>query len=112
MDTKKRKKRPKTITVGRRFFLYRKNDPSGVSGKGRVAFGVELPSGRVTFEWTAGKIKSQETFASMEECLKIHGHGKDTKVEYVDQLRMEIKSFDIEEGEEVLETNLLPFVQS
>lgn len=63
----------------RLFHLHREKDPSGVSGIGIVAYGVQFPSGKCAVEW----IKFQNSiniFDSVEEILRVHGHEETTKL--------------------------------
>lgn len=79
-----------TLKVGRRFYLKRVIDDSGVSGVGFVAIGFEWPSKKVTIEWVVGNHISQETHETIEDCMAIHGHGNHTVVEWVDGLNLNL----------------------
>lgn len=79
-----------SVPIGRRFFLKRVVDSSGVSGTGYVAFGVQWPSGKVTIEWVIGEHISQENHETLEDCMAIHGHGKNTVVEWVDAIDLKL----------------------
>ncbi len=71
----------------RRFNLMRNIDRSGISGTGIVAEGVEFSDGQVVLCWlraTEGGKGSIATYRSMGQCVIIHGHNGDTKVEWVD----------------------------
>lgn len=68
----------------RRFFLYRKEDVSGVSGTGIVADGVEFPDGSVTLKWR-GETSSTVSWRNMQDVEKVHGHDRRTEVIYVDE---------------------------
>jgi len=61
------------------FQLLRDEDPSGVSGVGRVAVGAVFPSGKVVLEW----LGSHNTFGiydDLERVQYIHGHGGKTRI--------------------------------
>ena len=63
----------------RMFQLLRDEDPSGVSGVGRVAVGVVFPSGKVVLEW----LGSHSTFGIYDDLRRvehIHGHGGKTRI--------------------------------
>jgi hypothetical protein len=63
----------------RMFQLMRDEDPSGVSGVGRVAVGVVFPSGKVVLEW----LGSQNTLGIYDDLRRvehIHGHGGKTRI--------------------------------
>jgi hypothetical protein len=63
----------------RMFQLLRDEDPSGVSGVGRVAVGVVFPSGKVVLEW----LGSQNTLGIYDDLRRvehIHGHGGKTRI--------------------------------
>ena len=78
------------VLVGRRFFLKRIKDDSGVSGEGYVAMGVEWPSRKVTIEWVIGEHISQENHESLDDCMAIHGHEGHTVVEWVDNIDLRL----------------------
>ena len=59
------------------FYLNRKEDETGVSGTGKVAFGIVLPTGRVAIEWTSTH-SSITIFENPEEMKAVHGHGGKT----------------------------------
>ena len=63
----------------RPFYLLRTHDVSGVSGTGVVAVGVVMPSGRAVLEWCS-RWPTLTVFASVEEILRIHGHGGHTRL--------------------------------
>jgi hypothetical protein len=69
----------------RRFILIRTKDHSGVSGTGIVAAGVRFADGKVVSRWDATRIAGQTTlWDSLEDLVKVHGHGGDTKVHWID----------------------------
>ena len=61
------------------FYLLRKEDVSGVSGTGIVAYGAVLPSGRTIMEWCSFH-STITIFNNLEDLVKIHGHGEATEV--------------------------------
>jgi hypothetical protein len=67
----------------RRFWLYRKEDPSGVSGTGYVAEGVEWTDGRVDVRFLSSH-KTDNGFPNLKEMHNLHGHEGDTEVVWVD----------------------------
>lgn len=69
----------------RRFILHRKEDATGMSGTGAVAYGVEFNNGMVVLSWDS-KFTSVSTFTSISVVEQLHSHnGKDdTEVLWVD----------------------------
>src|SRR5215469_4638467 len=61
------------------FHLVRDEDPSGVSGVGRVAVGVVFPSGKVVLEWL-GAHSTLGIYDDLERVEHIHGHGGKTRI--------------------------------
>jgi hypothetical protein len=61
------------------FQLLRDEDPSGVSGVGRVAVGVVFPSGKVVLEWL-GSHNSFGIYDDLKRVEHIHGHGGKTRI--------------------------------
>ena len=57
----------------RPFYLDRREDVSGVSGKGVVAVGVVLPSGKCVLEWRS-RLRTVTVFESVDQVTRIHGH--------------------------------------
>ena len=68
----------------RRFNLVRAIDVSGVSGTGIVAQGVEFVTGKAVINWCSRDIKSVTIYDSINDVLRIHGHGEATKIEFLD----------------------------
>lgn len=87
---KKKAKGPQSSPIGRRFFLKRTEDVSGISGTGRVAFGIQMPSGRVVIEWLTST-SSEGIYNSVEECIQIHGHEGATAIEWIDSVDLVTK---------------------
>jgi len=69
----------------RRFWLYREEDHSGVSGTGYVAEGVEWTDGRVDIRFLSAH-KSDYGFPNLKEMMNLHGHDGSTKVVWIDEL--------------------------
>ena len=70
----------------RRFHLVRDADPSGISGTGLVAEGVEFSSGWVALQFLP-KIKnvhSVSLYQNMTDVYEIHGHSGKTRIEFLD----------------------------
>jgi hypothetical protein len=61
------------------FYLLRKEDVSGTSGVGVVAYGAKFPSGHCMLEWASNHV-SWEFLQNIEEIEKLHGHGGKTTV--------------------------------
>ncbi len=69
---------PKTVNelvgMSQRFYLYRHQDLSGISGTGIVADGIKWPDGTVTIRWR-GNRPSTVNWNSIEDAESVHGHG-------------------------------------
>jgi hypothetical protein len=61
------------------FYLERLEDPSGVSGTGRVAEGVVFSNGWVALVWLSAS-PSLAFYLSLESVEAIHGHGGKTRL--------------------------------
>jgi hypothetical protein len=68
----------------RRFLLRRASDPTGVSGAGVIALGVQFPNGVCVLQW-APPAMSVVIHASAAEIESIHGHGGQTPREWIDE---------------------------
>ena len=75
----KSRRRSHVRTAVRPFYLYRREDVSGVSGTGIVAVGVILPSGHAVMEWCS-RWPTVTIFQSIEQVERIHGHGGRTSI--------------------------------
>jgi hypothetical protein len=65
----------------RAFELVRDEDPSGVSGTGVVAEGVQFQNGKVVVGWLGmAGVSSVAVYDSMEAMYRIHGHEGKTRV--------------------------------
>lgn len=67
----------------RRFHLMRREDPSGVSGTGRVAEGTQFHDGQCVISWF-GQYHSVEVWPTIEAADAIHGHQGRTTIEWLD----------------------------
>jgi hypothetical protein len=67
----------------RRFYLQRNVDVSGISGTGIVAHGVQFPDGVCIIRWV-GETPSTVIWNSILDAEKIHGHGGNTTIEWID----------------------------
>lgn len=74
----------------RRFFLYRKSDPTGNSGTGRVAEGCCFSDGSCVIRWTNTvlNVASTVVYSSVEDARRVHGHGGLTEIEWADSLKV------------------------
>lgn len=68
---------------GKRFYLDRKEDASGVSGVGVVAEGIEFANGMVALSFNS-QFPHTNVYANMRAVEEVHGHGGLTVVVYVD----------------------------
>ena len=64
----------------RAFTLERDADPTGVSGTGKIAEGIEFDDGRVALRWCVGEHRSTVTWDSIQSVQAIHGHDGKTRV--------------------------------
>ena len=69
--------------VPHRFRLHRHRDPSGVSGTGDVAEGVEFSDGAVAVRWL-GEHPSTAAWGGTDDVLHIHGHNGQTEIRWID----------------------------
>lgn len=74
---------PEVRRPGRRFFLIRKRDVSGISGTGVVAEGTQYHDKQVVLSWF-GQYHSLEVHPSIEQVLILHGHGGATGIHWID----------------------------
>lgn len=72
-----------TRTPPRRFHLYRRADPTGLSGTGIVAEGTLWSSGAVALHWP-GNPRSTSVWAGLDALLAAHGHDGLTEVRWID----------------------------
>lgn len=66
------------------FYLYRKEDPTGVSGTGFVAEGVVFHSKKAIIHWRTGK-DSMALYEDMTTLCAVHCHGGKTQVIWDDE---------------------------
>jgi hypothetical protein len=67
----------------RRFQLVRREDDTGISGTGVVAFGVAFPDGTTVLRWDT-KVNSTVFYDSIDDLTTIHGHGGKTVLMWLD----------------------------
>ena len=67
----------------KRFILNRKKDATGVSGTGLVASGIQFNDGSIAMRWNS-KTPTTELLESLEDLLRIHGHGGASEVSFID----------------------------
>ena len=67
----------------RRFQLVRREDETGTSGTGVVAYGAEFPDGTAVLRWDT-KVNSTVFYNSIEDLKTIHGHGGKTALMWLD----------------------------
>ncbi len=65
------------MSLIKHFYLNRNVDETGMSGIGKVAEGVELPSGIVVIWWLMEPY-SIGIYPSIQELEDLHSHGKGT----------------------------------
>jgi len=68
-----------TSTPSRWYDLVRYDDPTGVSGTGRVAEIAEFEDGTTVLRWLSGT-PSTVIYDSLDHVVRIHGHGGSTEV--------------------------------
>jgi hypothetical protein len=67
----------------KRFYLYRHEDETGISGTGQVAEGVIFNNGWVAMMWLT-EPGSFCWYSSIRDVEKIHGHSNKTEVVLID----------------------------
>ena len=67
----------------RRFAMVRHSDPSGVSGVGVVAHGVQFDDGQVAVRWVS-EVPSTSLWNSVADLLAVHGHRGATVIHWID----------------------------
>jgi hypothetical protein len=70
----------------RRFVLVRHVDPSGVSGTGVIAEGVEFTDGTIALRWRSDT-PSTGVYANAAAVEHIHGHRGATDIAWIDRPR-------------------------
>lgn len=71
--------------TARRFVLDRDEDPTGVSGTGVVAEGVEFSDGVVALRWLTEWPSSVCHYErGMESVTAVHGHNGQTRIVWLD----------------------------
>jgi hypothetical protein len=67
----------------RRFELVRHADPSGVSGTGVVANGIQFTDGVVVLRWTCSR-PATSVWDNLDDLITVHGHNGRTVVRWLD----------------------------
>lgn len=67
----------------RRFYLYRLEDETGVSGKGIVAEGCRFTDGTIAIRWLSAT-PSWNLYECVDYLEKVSGHGGKTKIVWQD----------------------------
>lgn len=67
----------------RRFAMVRHSDPSGVSGVGLVAYGVQFDDGHVAVRWVSDA-PSTSLWDGLADLLAVHGHHGATVIRWID----------------------------
>lgn len=85
-----------SVVYPRRFELVRKEDESGVSGTGVVAYGIEYPDGAVHMQWKNAENSHVETNVNgcsfkpapsgVADTISVHGHGGKTEIRWIDDI--------------------------
>ena len=74
----------------RRFTLRRSKDPSGISGLGIVAEGIEFSDGRCVISWLT-EHSSIAIYDDAETLLAIHGHDHATEIQWYDPISVQVR---------------------
>lgn len=74
----------KRVMDSRRFILRRREDETGVSGVGDVAWGVLFPDGVVVTRWCVTDIRQTCVWRSLEDVQAVHGHHGKTEIVFLD----------------------------
>lgn len=62
------------------YAMMRREDASGVSGSGLVAWVTRYPNGKCSVAWHAGPVRSVVVYDALMEVEAIHGHGGRTEL--------------------------------
>lgn len=69
----------------RRFYLLRREDVTGISGEGIVAWGVMWEDGSATMRWCVDdKPKTTTFYEWLEDVEDLHGHDGKTQIIFID----------------------------
>jgi hypothetical protein len=103
-----------------RFQLVRREDETGISGTGVVAYGAAFPDGTAVLRWDT-KVNSTVFYNSIEDLKTIHGHGGKTVLMWLDvpppadfgsvwpELRGYVQQA-VEDGSQINPVDLLPYM--
>ena len=69
----------------RRFVLRRREDETGVSGVGDVAWGVVFPDGIAVTRWCVTDVRQTCVWRSLEDVAAVHGHHGKTQIIFLDE---------------------------
>ncbi len=72
-----------SLAAHRRLTLVRDEDPTGISGVGEIAEGVQFSDGAVVLRWLT-EHRSTGVYENLRDLLAIHGHEGRTRVEWKD----------------------------
>jgi hypothetical protein len=67
----------------RRFVLVRESDPSGVSGTGIVAEGVQFTDGMAVLRWKREPY-GLNVYLRVDDLIAVHGHGGASYIKWID----------------------------
>lgn len=65
----------------RPFILFRKEDPTGISGTGFIAEGVQFSNGKCAISWRT-EHTSVAIYDDIEDVERIHGHNGLTEIRF------------------------------
>lgn len=68
----------------RRFVLRRREDETGLSGTGDVAWGLVFPDGVAVVRWCVTDVRQTAVFNSLDDVKHVHGHNGKTEVVFLD----------------------------
>jgi hypothetical protein len=82
------------LTVAHRFELHRHEDPTGVSGVGKVAEGCVFSDGQAVTHWLTEARSTvvwdtHDIATAINTIRRIHGHGGKTEIRWLDQEPMD-----------------------
>lgn len=67
----------------RRFVFLREDDPTGISGTGKVVEGVMYSDGRCAYRWMTDH-RTDQSADDVETLEKVHGHNGRTRIVFLD----------------------------
>jgi hypothetical protein len=69
----------------RRFILRRREDETGLSGVGDVAWGVVFPDGVAVTRWCVSDVRQTCVWKSLDDVRAVHGHNGKTEIIFLDE---------------------------